>query len=81
MKNEQTTVTVGSLCAERIRFSLNLTSEYIGKVEKQLLDAKVVKDEGEVYSEYSKLFFGLSGGGRIGKWGGQGIGGRRLVLC
>lgn len=57
LEAEQTTVAVGSLPSERIRFSLKLMSEYIWKVEKELIEAKVVKEEGEEYSEYSDLFY------------------------
>lgn len=62
MEAEQTTVAVGSLRSERIRFSLQLTIDYIGKVEKELIEAKVVKEEGEEYSEYSDLFYDYRGG-------------------
>lgn len=40
LEAEQTTVAVGSPRAKRISFALKLTSEYIGKVEKQLREAR-----------------------------------------
>lgn len=52
LEAEQTTVAVGSPRAKRISFALKLTSETIGKDEKQLREAKAIKQEGEDYSEY-----------------------------
>lgn len=70
MEAEQTTVAVGTPRAKRIRFALKLTSKCIGKVEKQLREAKVIKEEGEEYSEYSNLFDNR--GSRTGKGAGEG---------
>lgn len=55
LEAEQTTVAVGRPRAKRIRSELELTSSCIGKVEKHLDKAKVVKGEGEDYGEYSNL--------------------------
>lgn len=56
MEAEQTTVAVGSPRAKRIRCELKLTSECIGRIEKQLREAKVVKEEGEDYGS-TPIFF------------------------
>lgn len=78
LEAEKTTVAVGSPRAKRIRFALKLTGKCIGKVEKQLREAKVVKKEGEEYSEYSNLFW-LSG---ESDWEGGGGGEvKRRGLC
>lgn len=81
LEAEQTTVAVGSPRAKRISFAIKLMSEYIGKVEKQLREAKVVKQEGEDYSEYSNLlFFWIIGGLCLGRWRGEGGGEEGFVL-
>lgn len=56
LEADQTTVAVGSPRAKRIGFELEPTCRCIGKVEKQLDEARVVNKEGEEYSEYSTPF-------------------------